>query len=299
MSVMFGLGLAAAVTGRGGWLLVVLLLLVVGSGMRRGYRHAWAPARDLARAAGRLADGDYSVRVDAGPGPTRPLAGSFNRMAERLELEDQRRRRLLADLGHELRTPLSVIRGQVEAMIDGVHPSDGEHLEALLDEVGVMERLLEDLRTLTLAEAGRLALHREETDLVGLIEDVLALHREPGVEMAVEGTAPPIEVDPVRIRQVLTNLVTNSIRYMPDGGQVTVKVTSHPGRVQVSVEDTGPGIPAEILPQIFERFTKSKDSTGSGLGLTIARNLVEAHGGSIRAESTGKGTTIAFELPTA
>ncbi len=281
----------------------VLLVLAVVFAARR-FTRTWRPVRQLIGAAGALADGDYSVRVPpAGSASIGPVVRSFNDMARRLETADEQRRRLLADLGHELRTPLTVIRGELEAMLDGVHVPDAEHLEMLIAEVGVMERLLEDLRTLSLIDAGSLALHPEPTDVSQLLEDVADAHRrragEDGVaiEVAAAGVG-EIEVDPVRMREVLANLVINALRAMPDGGTLALRARRAGGQVVISVEDTGVGIPAGEMDQVFDRFHKGAASHGSGLGLTISRDLVAAHGGTMSiASSPGLGTTVRVELP--
>lgn len=264
------------------------------------------PARSLIRAAGSLADGDYSVRVASTNSGVAPVVTSFNQMAQRLELADEQRRQLLGDLGHELRTPLTVIRGEIEAMLDGVHEPDPDHLEVLLDEVQVMERLLEDLRTLSLTEAGALALHPEATDLVDLVGDVAGAHRRlataRGVEIVLEAgqPIPEMTVDPVRIREVVANLIVNSLRAMPDGGRLGLGVAVQGSSVVLTVSDTGIGLPPEEVARAFDRFHKGSTSSGSGLGLTISRDLVEAHGGSIRMDSkVGVGTTVTIELPVA
>jgi two-component system sensor histidine kinase BaeS len=285
----------------------VLLVVIVGTigrlvGTRIG--RTWRPIRDLIAALGRLADGDYTARV-AGEmsGPVRPVAESFNEMARRLEDADVQRRRLLGDLGHELRTPLTVIRGEVEALLDGVHEPDPEHLELLLDEVTVMERLIEDLSTLSLAEAGALALHREPTDIGALVSDVADAHRRSaasrGVVVAAGDTdVGELDVDPVRIREVVTNLVINALRAMPHGGRLELTTERAPAGVVVKVTDTGTGIPADELDHVFDRFHKSSISPGSGLGLTISRDLVRAHGGTIDIVSReGAGTTVTVVLP--
>ncbi len=262
------------------------------------------PARSLIRAAGSLADGDYSVRVATTNQAVAPVVSSFNQMAQRLELADEQRRQLLGDLGHELRTPLTVIRGEIEAMLDGVHEPDPDHLEVLLDEVQVMERLLEDLRTLSLTEAGALALHTEPTDLVDLVGDVAGAHGRlasaRGIEVTLD-TADPIPevtVDPVRIREVVANLVVNSLRAMPDGGELVLGVAVQGDSVSITVTDTGIGLPADEVARAFDRFHKGSTSAGSGLGLTISRDLIEAHGGSIKMDSEpGVGTTVTIDLP--
>ena len=226
-------------------------------------------------------------------------------MTERLRASEEERRRLLADVSHELRTPLSVVQGELEALLDGVHPADETHLRAILDETAVLARLIEDLRTLSVAEAGALALHREPTDLGALARDVAASFEPQAqtVGVSVETSAAPglpeADVDPVRVREILTNLISNALRYSPRGGRVGVDVAADgAGAVAVAVSDVGPGITPEMLGRIFDRFYKSPESRGAGLGLAIAKNLTEAHGGTIAATSeVGRGTTIRFTLP--
>ena len=271
--------------------LFLLFLLMIF--FARIARRSWAPVAQLIDATSRLGEGDTSVRMKLrGRGPWLAVAGSFNKMADRLEAEDERRRRLLADLGHEMRTPLAVIRGEIEAVIDGVHqPGD---LENVIDEVQIMERLLEDLRTLAVAEAGRLELSLEPTDLEELANDVVSsfTSRMSSLGVAATITREPgtgdEDVDPHRMHQVLSNLVGNAITQMPDGGEL--EITVGPG--WLTVADTGPGIDAEYLESIFDRFEKAADSTGSGLGLSIARDLVEAHGGSLTAANGAGGGAI-------
>lgn len=278
------------------------ILLFLFGRVARGFG-AIRSVRDLVGAAGSLADGDYSVRVAGARGSTGTVVASFNKMAERLESAEEQRRRLLADLGHELRTPLTVVRGEIEAMLDGVHETDPDHLQLLLDEVGVMERLLEDLKTLSLAEAGPLALHPEPTDIVDLVGDVRDAHGRmaaaQGVEISVD--APPLPevlVDPVRMREVVANLVINALNAMPDGGLLQMTVRRRGATVDIRVTDTGTGIAPGEIDTVFERFHKGSSSRGTGLGLTISRDLVEAHGGTIGIESQpGVGTTVTVSLP--
>ncbi|MCP3974415.1 MAG: HAMP domain-containing protein [bacterium] len=285
-------------------LMPVIVVVVVGLSIRSGLR-TWRPVRRLIDAAGRLADGDYSARVaPSGSSASRRVVDSFNEMARRLEDSDEQRRQLLADLGHELRTPLTVVRGEIEAIVDGVHEPDAAHFEMLLDEVAVMERLLEDLRTLSLAEAGALALHREPTDLVVLVSDTVEGHRRTAnhqaVVVVIDGSARvgEVMVDPVRIREVVSNLVVNALRAMPDGGALNVRVAVESSDVVIEVKDTGVGIEPREIDEVFERFRKGSTSAGSGLGLTISRDLVEAHGGSISIESlVAAGTAVVVRLP--
>jgi two-component system sensor histidine kinase BaeS len=283
---------------------VVLLVAVVVVGAMLG--RAVRPLASIAGAAERLADGDSDVRVEVeGPGAVRRLAVSFNGMAERLDRSRADRQALLADVTHELRTPLQVIAGSTEAMLDGVHPRDDAHLTPILAETRVMDRLLDDLRTLSLAEAGALPLHREETDLRRLLAEVAASHaaaaREAGVTVTAEDGAPvPASVDPVRMREVVSNLVVNALRHTPAGGMIRLSVLQDGPWAEMAVADTGEGIAPADLDRVFDRFQRRADSGGSGLGLAIARDLVAAHGGTIRAASDGvpgHGTTFRVRLP--
>jgi signal transduction histidine kinase len=220
-------------------------------------------------------------------------------------MQADQRNELMADLTHELRTPITVIQGNIEGIIDGVYERDDAHLKALLEETRQLSSLIEDLRTLGLAESGALHLHKEATDLVLLTSETLAAYR-PQIEAAsitLNLTAadgiPPINVDPLRFREVLTNLIANAQRYTPSGETIDVQIEQEgTDRVRILVVDTGSGIEAQDLPHIFERFYKSTDSSGSGLGLAIAKKLVEAHGGEISAESEpDQGTLITILLP--
>jgi len=288
---------------------IVLFLFAALSGTARGARRFAVPFGDLIEATGKVESGDYTARVavpDRGMREIRWLAEAFNSMAAHLETDERQRRSLLADVSHELRTPLAVLRGELEAMIDGVHPIDEAHLSAAVDQIGMLTKLVEDLRTLALAEGGTLALHKEPTDLTILVREAAAsfesLAAGAGVrlEIRMPEDLPLLDLDPLRIREVLVNLVANALRYAPAGSAVSITGETRRGTVRVSVTDAGPGIAPEVLPHLFERFARSEDSRGSGLGLAIARRLVEAHGGSIAAERpAGGGTTITFELPTA
>ena len=292
-------------------LLVLILAAVAFAGAGHRIRSSASSLDELITATERVEEGDYSPRVavpERAPRPVRDLVRGFNAMAGRLEASEQQRRTLLADVSHELRTPLAVVQGNVEAILDGVHTADREHLEAILDETHVLTRLVDDLRTITQSEAGRLALHREPTDLDVLVSDAAssfdAAAAAAGVTLTVEvpDDLPIVDVDPVRIREVVSNLVSNALRHTPRGGQVTVtgadSGTGRGRRIEIAVRDTGAGIDPALLPNVFDRFAKSADSRGSGLGLAIARGLVEAHGGTIAAESPpGEGATFRFTLP--
>lgn len=290
-------------------LVVGFVALTVGIRIARGIGR---PLSELVDAAGRIEAADYSVRVTesrGGRGDLRGLTRAFNAMAARLEAEDATRRRLLADVSHELRTPLAVIQGNLEALLDGVYAPDEAHIRPILDETQVLERLIDDLRTLSLAESGALPLHREPTDPAVLLEDVASAHRARAaaakVDLRVDAATglPAVDVDPVRMHQVVSNLVDNAIRAMPDGGSIVLSTRMLDGALLIEVADDGPGIAPDLLGSVFERFTKSASSRGSGLGLAIARAIVTAHGGRITAESgpagaraSARGTTIRISL---
>src|SRR5438876_7651709 len=270
-----GLTIAAGVLGLG-----VLFAGFVAFG--RAVRRMAAPLSDVMEAADRVAAGNYGVRVqERGAGEMRRLAGSFNAMTERLRANEEQRRNLLADVAHELRTPLQVIQGNTEAMIDGLHSPDASHLEPVLEETKVMARLLDDLQTLSTAEAGALRLHREAVDPRDLVEDAEAAFR-PRADAAgvalhtrVAPGLPPLDVDPVRIGEVLSNLLSNALRHTPSGGRITVSAeTTDTTAVAFTVTDTGSGISSDALPHVFDRFVKAADSNGAGLGLAIAKRLV-------------------------
>ena len=291
---------ARIAAGAAGGALFILGLLFIGRSVRR----MAGPIGEVMEAADRVADGDYTARVSArGPGEVRRLGRAFNEMTARLQASDSQRRRLLADVTHELRTPLAVIRGNLEGIVDGVYAPDEEHLTTVLEETRVMARLLDDLQTLSTAEGGALRLDREPTDVGALADEVVSAFAPRAAEAGVAISASPsnlptIKVDPLRIRQVLENLVANALRHTPPGGSVTIQLSHDDSGVALAVSDTGAGIPPEQLNSIFDRYTRSADSGGSGLGLAIAKSLVEAHGGSIQAENaTGAGATIRLVLP--
>jgi len=231
----------------------------------------------------------------------RRATAAFGSMRRRAEANEQRRRSFLADVAHELKTPLAVIRGQAEGIADGVYPASAESVQPILDATGTLELLIEDLRTLALSEAGALTLNREPVDLAILVHEVLSAQPAGGVEVRADLPAdlPHPNADPVRLRAVLNNLVANAIRHTPAGGTVTVAARRQGQALEVTVTDTGEGISPELLPRVFDRFVRGPRSTGTGLGLAIAKDIVEAHGGAIAAESQpGKGTTLRFTIPT-
>ncbi len=292
--------------GRGGALFVLILVSLLVWLMVRAVRRATTPVSQFMEAVERVADGDFAARIAVRGGrDVRALARAFNGMAARLQDNESHRRGLLADVTHELRTPLTVIQGSLEGLLDGVYPADSAHLAPILEETRVLSRLIDDLRTLSLAESGTLALHREPTDLGVLAGETAAAFRPQAeaarvaLELDVSDDLPLLAVDPVRLSEVLHNLVANALRYTPSGGQITLAGRpAEDGGAVLEVRDTGAGIAPEALPHVFDRFYKSADSRGSGLGLAIAKNLVSAHGGQLSVESElGKGTVMRMSLP--
>jgi two-component system OmpR family sensor kinase/two-component system sensor histidine kinase BaeS len=302
------LGLVSAARG-GSVALIVLAAGFLGGvaavvTLGRTLRRVGSPLAAVMDAANRVAAGDYSVRVgEYGPPPMVGLAHAFNTMTQRLQDHDRQRRELMADVAHELRTPLTVMQGKVEGLIDGVYPLDAAELKTVLEETHVLSRLVEDLRTLALSESGALQLQRESTDIVALAREAVRT-LEPaasasGVTVGVDGVdGATAEVDPVRIREVLINLLSNALRHTPAGGAVIVRIGSEANNVSVRVQDSGAGMSPGDLARAFDRFHKGADSRGSGLGLSIAKGLVVAHGGEISASSEpGRGTAVAFTVP--
>jgi signal transduction histidine kinase len=305
--------------GRPPGVVVVGGVVLVGTAATAlAYHRISRPVGDLLGAAERVAAGDYDVRLlPAGPRELQMLTTTFNDMATRLADTEAQRRRFLADITHELRTPLAVLQSGIEAQIDGIHARDETHLASLLEEAQRLGRLIDDLHTLALADAGRIVLHRERLHPAALVDDAVASHRalaeRTGVRLVTDaapsGALPEVEVDPMRIHQVLDNLLSNAVRHTPAGQEV--RVTLEPAArigdgddrqgVRITVADTGPGFPPDGVDQVFERFTRAADSRGSGLGLSIARDLVEAHGGTIRAwnVAAGGGAGVAFTVPAA
>jgi two-component system sensor histidine kinase BaeS len=297
-------GNGSSVTLRLGSLGILLIALAFLVGGGRVFRRYTAPVGDLVEAANRIESGDLSTRVhEHGPAEVRSVARAFNAMSEQLEATDARRRSFLADVTHELRTPLSVIHGRAEGIIDGVYPGDAEHVTPILEAAHTLELLIEDLRTLALAEAGGLTLNQESVDLGLLVNETLGTFqdqaRQRGVLVAVDIAPhlPPLNADPARLQSVLSNLVSNALRHTSEGGEVRVGVKGTKASVEVKVTDSGAGISPDLLPHVFERFVRGGDSSGSGLGLAIARDLVRAHGGDLRAQSEPGRTTMSFTLP--
>lgn len=306
LAAFVGLVSAPPVVLAGG-LVVTLIVFVAAAATFASMRRMTAPIDDLSAAADRIERGDFSVRVEErGSSSVQGLVRAFNDMSARLASLDTGRRTFLADVAHELRTPLTVIEGQIDAIEDGVYPADRAHLAPIREQIRTLEQLIDDLRTVGLAESGSLPLDRQPTDLGALMDDVVAAFapqaRAAEVTLAADHAAglPAASIDPQRIRQVLGNLLANSLRSTPADGRITLSARASPDGATVTVEvaDTGRGIAPELLPRVFDRFVKGEGSPGSGLGLAICRDIITAHGGEISiASEPSRGTTVTFTVP--
>ena len=271
------------------------------------------PIRDLTRAANQLAQGDLSQQVDVhGDDELANLGRAFNQMAASLEEAEQSRRAMTADIAHELRNPLAVQRANLEALQDGIYPLTSENLNPVLEQNYLLNRLVEDLRTLALVDSGQLALEPTPTDLPVLVTRVVDRYRAQAdarrvsLNVSTSEHLPLILLDPGRMEQILGNLLSNALRYTPESGQIDLDTSSPPKGitmsddldiVQIIVHDSGPGIPPEAIPHLFDRFfrgdrARSRDDGGSGLGLAIARKLTHAHGGDLTAQNHPHGGAV-------
>ena len=291
---------------------IVAMLVALGIGFLVSMM-VTRPMRQLSLSARRIAEGDLSQRVKGtGDDEIGEVALAFNSMAAQLEKKEKSRKQLLADIAHELRNPLSIVQGNLEAWLDGVITPTPNQIASVYDETVLLNRLITDLRELSLAEAGQLKLHLEQSDLKELIEaETTAFQarcREKGVNLDTEinEDLPRVNIDRDRIKQVLHNLLENALRYTPSGGSVSVKAgKGNDGLVSVAVKDTGSGIDPADLPYVFDHFYRADKSRqrsygNTGIGLALVRNYVELHGGSVKVESEpGKGSTFYFTLPPA
>jgi signal transduction histidine kinase len=276
-------------------------------------RRIVGPIQQMMRASQRIAAGDYHKRVSVtGSDELAELGQAFNRMATVMEQTEQRRLELIGNVAHELRTPLSGIQVIMEGLVDGVLPADPATYADFQREINRLQRLVRDLQELSRVEARQFTLTLKPEDLSALVQSAVDRLRpqfeDKGVELAgvLAPTIAPVPVDADRIMQVLVNLIGNALHFTPPGGRVFVRLEQRGDEVSVQVQDTGIGIPAEHLSHIFERFyrvdkSRSRAGGGSGIGLTIARHLIEAHGGTITAASAGlnQGSTFTFTLPVA
>jgi two-component system OmpR family sensor kinase/two-component system sensor histidine kinase BaeS len=285
-----------------------ILTLVIGLLLMRRMVN---PLAEVIAAAQAVSQGDLTARV-----PVRgrhddlyALSDHFNHMADELERSDRQRRNLLADIAHELRTPITILRGRLEGIMDGVYPPDDEHIAPALEETYLLERLVEDLRLLALAEANQLRFELKPVRLAELAETALGLfsaqaaERNISLHLEAEPDLPTVMVDPQRFQQVIGNLIDNALRYTPEGSSIEVAIHRQESEVELTVSDDGPGIPEAELPHVFDRLwrgekSRARSTGGAGLGLSIARQLVEAQGGKITAHNRSpRGLEVQIVLP--
>jgi two-component system sensor histidine kinase BaeS len=292
-SALLGGGISVAIA----LLLSVFLILQILS-----------PLKKLTRATMRIAHGDLPDSVQLrSRDEFGQLGDSFNQMVENLKRSETLRQMMTADIAHELRTPVTIIQGTLEALIDGVYEPSNETIAPIYEETLHLGRLIDDLRDLVLAEAGELRLEKEEVDLEGLTRQVVdaavsSLDDPPNLQVEADPESPRIQADPKRLRQVLANLLGNAFRHTPSDGEIRIGVRPSKGGIELSVSDTGPGIAEADLPHLFERFYRGDPARnrggGTGLGLAIVKQWVEAHGGSIQAENIpGSGARFTVHLP--
>lgn len=268
------------------------------------------PIRELTRATHAISEGDLSQQVTVRTNDELgELARAFNKMSAELSRSVNARKQMTADIAHELRTPLSLILGHAEAVHDGVLPPTKENFEIIREEAARLEHLVEDLRTLSLADAGELSIQPQPIEPDRLLREVTSLYqyqaqkKNISLELNIAPHLPSLEVDPGRMTQVLTNILDNALRHTPEGGRITLSAKQSGDRVELAVQDSGPGLPKEETERIFERFyradaSRRRDDGGSGLGLAIAKSIVQAHGGQVWAESAaGMGLKIVISLP--
>jgi two-component system OmpR family sensor kinase/two-component system sensor histidine kinase BaeS len=278
--------------------ILALFLVIVSILLSRRFVN---PLADVIYAARAVATGKLDTRIPTkGPQDLRSLSESFNEMASSLERSDRERRDMLSDIAHELRTPLSVIRGRLEGIVDGIYPENGPQVSTALEQTYLLQRLVDDLRLLTLVETRQLHFDKQQVDIGNVMERVLEMFSAEAQEKNIilsftekSGNLSAM-LDPQRLEQVISNLIGNAIRYIPGGGKVWVTARENNGVVQITVNDNGTGLPPENLPYIFDRFwrkdkSRSRLKGGTGLGLAIAKQLVEAQGGRIQARNLPDG----------
>ncbi len=285
-----------------------IISLALGIWFSRGLT---APLGELETAAGAIEAQDLSYRVPVhGSQELQAVATAFNQMAEQLEEAETLRRNLLADVAHELRGPLHLIQGNLQAVLDDVYPLNKEEIARLFDQTCHLTRLVNDLHELAQAEADRVSLYKQPTDPAILVKETADLFRPEleahNISLRVEllGALTNLEIDAARIRQVVQNLLSNALRHTPPGGQITVTVERHQELLQICVRDSGEGIEAQHLPYVFDRFyrtdsSRSRERGGTGLGLAIVKAIVEAHDGEVTVASSGRGqgSTFTVRLP--
>ena len=289
-----------------GALIGAVIALVLGVLLSRTLTR---PIRELTQATHALSEGDLSQQV-----PVRSndelgeLAQAFNRMSSELSRSITTRKQMTADIAHELRTPLSLILGHAEAVHDGVLPPSHENFEIIREEATRLEHLVNDLRILSLADAGELSINPQTVEPARLLQEVVSMYQYEAqrknlrLELDIASPLSPIEVDPGRMTQVLTNILDNALRYTPEGGRIILSAKEPKEQIELSIQDSGPGLKAEDLDRVFNRFYRTDASRqrdgGSGLGLAIAKSIIQAHGGQVSAESEpGKGLKVIISLP--
>jgi len=289
-AILFPVGIISFVLAL--FLVIVSILLV---------RRFVDPLADVIYAAQAVATGKLDTRIPTqGPQDLRSLSQSFNEMATALERNDRERRDMLADVAHELRTPLSVIRGRLEGIVDGIYPDNGPQVSMALEQAYLLQRLVDDLRLLTLVETRQLAFDKREVNVGEVIKTVMELFSAEAQEKNISLSFPEKSgdlsavLDPQRFEQVISNLIGNAIRYVPEGGKVWITANETTNSLRITVNDNGAGIPAEDLAYIFDRFwrkdkSRSRATGGTGLGLAIAKQLVEAQSGTIEAKNFPEG----------
>jgi two-component system sensor histidine kinase BaeS len=294
-----------------GWVVAILatiLSAIVAWILARGLL---LPVKRLANATARLADGDYKTRVESKRNDELGrLVDDFNRLGNALEKQERSRRNFMADISHELRTPLAVLKGELEALQDGMRPLTPQTVQSLQAEVAILGKLVSDLHDLSLADVGGLAYHCGEVDLSKLLGDCLDAFRERFASRNLQAETQlregvKVHGDPDRLAQLVNNLLENAVRYTDGGGRVVISLRAESGKAVLDLHDTAPAVPEESLPRIFERLyrvesSRNRERGGSGLGLSICRSVVEAHGGAIvaRASNLG-GLWIEVRLPLA
>jgi signal transduction histidine kinase len=282
---------------------VISGILALALAMLLAYR-LLRPIRELTAAAENLARGNLSQRVEVHGGDEIGTLGStFNQMASSLQQAEGSRRALTADIAHELRTPLAVQRAHLEALQDGIYPMNSQNLEPILEQNQQLTRLVDDLRTLASADSGRLELEKVKTDLTQLLPRLVDRFTPQAdnvgirLSLSIPPDCPQVTLDPGRVEQILTNLISNCLRHTPRDGEINIATTGNRDRIEIRVQDSGPGIPQEALPHVFERFyradkSRSRVEGGTGLGLTIARQLAQAHGGELSASNHPEGGAV-------
>jgi two-component system sensor histidine kinase BaeS len=289
--------------------IAVIGVVAVGAGIWMS-RSLTAPLAELEAAAQAVGQQDFSQRVPAqGSQELVAVSTAFNEMTARLEQAETLRRNLLADVAHELRHPVHVLQGSMQAILDDVYPLSKEEIARLCNQTHHLTVLVNDLHVLAQAEAHQLPLRKQMADIGAFVKETVAaldpLADAKNVALRVEllGTMPELAVDTVRLRQAIHNLVDNGLRYTPEGGDITVSVEQVQDEIQVRVRDTGAGITPEQLPRVFDRFHRvdeapSRDRSSTGLGLAIVKAIVETHGGTVTATSqVGEGSTFTISLP--